>query len=132
MTPSIHFDDFLLAFEQSLERALSYASNSTPSSSLTSSSSGDSSAGTTGLNHSEIAKAIQELGAVLEEHLPQQIAAITSGEVRLTDEQIARLKDNLKQLEKLEIIAQSRLDWVNSLGTEMAEWVDKLDSQRKE
>ena len=125
MTPSIQFDDFLLTFERSLERVLSSASNS-------SSSPNDSSTGTSGINHSEIENTIKELGAVLDEHLPQQIAAISSGEVSLTTEQIDRLKSNLKQLEKLEIMAQSRLAWVNSLGTEMADWVDKLDSPRKD
>ena len=47
MTSSIHFDDFLLTFERSLERVLSSASNS-------SSSPNDSSTGTSGINHSEI------------------------------------------------------------------------------
>jgi hypothetical protein len=121
MTSSIHFDDFLLAFEGSLERVYSYVSNSS-----------SSSAGTSGLNHSEIESAIKELGAVLEAHLPQQIAAISGGDVSLTEAQVTRLKDNLKQLEKHEIMAQSRLAWVNSLGEEMAEWVDKLDDQRKD
>jgi hypothetical protein len=125
MTSSIHFDDFLLTFERSLERVLSSASNS-------SSSPNDSSTGTSGINHSEIENAIKELGAVLDEHLPQQIVAISSGEVSLTTEQVDRLKDNLKQLEKLEIMAQSRLAWVNSLGNEMADWVDKLDGPRKD
>lgn len=125
MTPGIHFDDFLLTFERSLERVLSSASNS-------SSSPKDSSTGTSGINHSETENAIKELGAVLDEHLPQQIAAISSGEVSLTTEQVDRLKDNLKQLEKLEIMAQSRLAWVNSLGNEMADWVDKLDGPRKD
>ena len=125
MTSSIHFDDFLLTFERSLERVLSSASNS-------SSSPNDSSTGTSGINHSEIENAIKELGAVLDEHLPQQISAISSGEVSLTTEQVDRLKDNLKQLEKLEIMAQSRLAWVNSLGNEMADWVDKLDGPRKD
>ena len=125
MTPDIHFDDFLLTFERSLERVLSSASNS-------SSSPNDSSTGTSGINHSEIENAIKELGAVLDEHLPQQISAISSGEVSLTTEQVDRLKDNLKQLEKLEIMAQSRLAWVNSLGNEMADWVDKLDGPRKD
>ena len=125
MTPDIHFDDFLLAFEHTLERTLSSASNS-------SSSPNDSSTGTSGINHSEIESAIKELGAVLDEHLPQQIAAISNGEVSLTSEQVDRLKNNLKQLEKLEIMAQSRLEWVNSLGNEMADWVDKLDDPRKD
>ncbi|MBL6766669.1 MAG: hypothetical protein ISQ18_00965 [Candidatus Micropelagos sp.] len=125
MTPTIQFDDFLLTFEHSLERVLSSASNS-------SSSPNDSSTGTSGINHSEIENTIKELGAVLDEHLPQQIAAISSGEVSLTTEQVDRLKDNLKQLEKLEIMAQSRLAWVNSLGNEMADWVDKLDGPRKD
>ena len=125
MTSSIHFDDFLLTFERSLERVFSSASNS-------SSSPNDSSTGTSGINHSEIENAIKELGAVLDEHLPQQISAISSGEVSLTTEQVDRLKDNLKQLEKLEIMAQSRLAWVNSLGNEMADWVDKLDGPRKD
>ena len=125
MTSSIHFDDFLLTFERSLERVLLSASNS-------SSSPNDSSTGTSGINHSEIENAIKELGAVLDEHLPQQIAAISRGEVSLTTEQVDRLKDNLKQLEKLEIMAQSRLAWVNSLGNEMADWVDKLDGPRKD
>lgn len=125
MTSSIHFDDFLLTFERSLERVFLSASNS-------SSSPNDSSTGTSGINHSEIENAIKELGAVLDEHLPQQISAISSGEVSLTTEQVDRLKDNLKQLEKLEIMAQSRLAWVNSLGNEMADWVDKLDGPRKD
>ena len=125
MTSSIHFDDFLLTFERSLERVFSAASNS-------SSSPNDSSTGTSGINHSEIENAIKELGAVLDEHLPQQIAAISSGEGSLTTEQADRLKDTLKQLEKLEIMAQSRLAWVNSLGNEMADWVDKLDGPRKD
>lgn len=125
MTPGIHFDDFLLAFELSLERVLSSASNPSLSPS-------DSSTGTSGINHYEIENAIKELGAVLDEHLPQQIAAISNGEVSLTSEQVDRLKDNLKQLEKLEIMAQSRLAWVNSLGNEMADWVDKLNYPRKD
>ena len=61
MTSSIHFDDFLLTFERSLERVLLSASNS-------SSSPNDSSTGTSGINHSEIENAIKELGAVLDEH----------------------------------------------------------------
>ncbi|MAA77175.1 MAG: hypothetical protein CML73_03975 [Rhodobiaceae bacterium] len=125
MTLGIHFDDFLLAFEHSLERVLSSASNP-------SSSPNDSSTGMSDINHSEIESAIKELGAVLDEHLPQQIKAISNGEVSLTSEQVDRLKDNLKQLEKLEIMAQSRLEWVNSLGNEMADWVDKLDDPRKD
>lgn len=125
MTPGIHFDDFLLAFELSLERVNSSASNST-------SSPTDSSTGTSSINHYEIENAIKELGAVLDEHLPQQIAAISNGEVSLTSEQVDRLKDNLKKLEKLEIMAQSRLAWVNSLGNEMADWVDKLNDSRKD
>ena len=52
---------------------------------------------------------------------PLQIAAISGGEVNLTEDQIARLKDNLIRLEKIEIMAQSRLAWVNSLGKEMAD-----------
>ena len=121
MTSRIHFDDFLLAFESSLERVISHVSNSS-----------SSAAETPRLNHSEIENAIKELGAVLDAHLPQQIAAISGGEVSLTEEQIARLKNNLIQLEKLEIMAQSRLAWVNSLGKEMAEWVDKLDVSRQD
>lgn len=121
MTSDIHFDEFMLAFEHGLERINTYVSNSpTPG------------AGTSGLNHSEIETAIKELGAVLDAHLPSQIAAISGGEVSLTPEQVDRLKDNLKQLEKLEIMAQSRLTWVNSLGNEMADWVDKLDAPRKD
>ena len=77
MTSSIQFDDFLLTFERSLERVFSAASNS-------SSSPNDSSTGTSGINHSEIENTIKELGAVLDEHLPQQIAAISSFNLRIT------------------------------------------------
>ncbi len=123
MSLHIHFDDFLLAFEQSLERANNCVQSSSPT---------DITVGASAFNYSEVESAIKELGAVLDEHLPQQIAAISSGEVSLTPEQVDRLKDNLKLLEKLEIIAQSRLAWVNSLGKEMADWVDKLDGLRKD
>ena len=68
----------------------------------------------------------------MDEQLPLHLAAICGGEVNLTEDQIARLKDNLIRLEKIEIMAQSRLAWVNSLGKEMAEWVDKLDVQRQD
>ena len=122
MTPRIHFDDFLSAFEHRLEGIFASVSNSSPSSFETSEK----------IDHSEIEKAIKELGKVLDEHLPLQIAAISGGEVNLTEEQIARLKDNLILLEKIEIMAQSRLAWVNSLGKEMAEWVDKLDVPRQD
>ena len=121
MTPRIHFDDFLSAFEQRLEGIFLSMSNSSSSSSETSQ-----------IDHSEIENAIKELGKVLDEHLPLQIAAISGGEVNLTEDQIARLKYNLIRLEKIEIMAQSRLAWVNSLGKEMAEWVDKLDVQRQD
>jgi len=117
----IHFDEFLSAFEHRLEGITSSILNSSPSSSETSQ-----------VNHSEIESAIKELGKVLDEHLPLQIAAISGGEVNLTEDQIARLKGNLIRLEKIEIMAQSRLAWVNSLGKEMAEWVDKLDVQRQD
>ena len=116
MSLRINFDDFLSAFEQRLEGIFNSVSNSSPSSSETSQ-----------INHSDIENAIRELGKVLDEHLPLQIAAISGGELDLTEDQIARLKDNLIRLEKIEIMAQSRLAWVNSLGKEMAEWVDKLD-----
>ena len=121
MTPLLHFDDFLSAFEQRLEGTFSAVSNSSPTSSETSQ-----------IDHSEIENAIKELGKVLDEHLPLQIAAISGGEVNLTEDQITRLKDNLIRLEKIEIMAQSRLAWVNSLGKEMAEWVDKLDAPRQD
>lgn len=121
MNPRIHFDDFLSAFERSLEGIYISVSNSSPSSSETSQ-----------IDHSEIENSIKELGKVLDEHLPLQIAAISGGEVNLTEDQITRLKDNLIRLEKIEIMAQSRLAWVNSLGKEMAEWVDKLDVQRQD
>ena len=121
MTSRIHFDDFLSAFERSLDGIITSVSNSSASSSETSL-----------IDHSEIENAIKELGKVLDEHLPLQIAAISGGEVNLTEDQTTRLKDNLIRLEKIEIMAQSRLAWVNSLGKEMAEWVDKLDVQRQD
>ena len=121
MPSRIHFDDFLSAFECSLDGIITSISNSSASSSETSL-----------IDHSEIENAIKELGKVLDEHLPLQIAAISGGEVNLTEDQITRLKDNLIRLEKIEIMAQSRLAWVNSLGKEMAEWVDKLDVQRQD
>ena len=121
MTSRIHFDDFLSAFERSLDGITTSVSNSSASSSETSL-----------IDHSEIENAIKELGKVLDEHLPLQIAAISGGEVNLTEDQITRLKDNLIRLEKIESMAQSRLAWVNSLGKEMAEWVDKLDVQRQD
>ena len=121
MSLRINFDDFLSAFEQRLESITSFLPNSSLLSSETSQ-----------IDHSGFENAIRELGKVLDEHLPLQIAAISGGELDLTEDQIARLKDNLIRLEKIEIIAQSRLAWVNSLGKEMAEWVDKLDVPRQD
>ena len=83
MSLRINFDDFLSAFEQRLEGIFTSVSNSSPSSSETSQ-----------INHSDIENAIRELGKVLDEHLPLQIAAISGGELDLTEDQIARLKDN--------------------------------------
>ena len=58
MTPRIHFDDFLSAFEQRLEGiyvCFKFISSSSETSQI---------------DHSEIENAIKELGKVLDEHLP--------------------------------------------------------------
>jgi len=109
MTSHDPLTNFLTSFEQQLEGAFSCVSNP-----------------------QEFSKKTAEIEAFMQTQFPVIMDQVKSGAISVDAPTRERLADKLKQLEKLQIFAQSRLNWVNTLNNEIADWVEQQTVTGKE
>ena len=101
--------NFLTSFERLLEGAFSCVSNP-----------------------QEFSTKTAEIDAFMQTQFPDIMEQVKVGAISVDAPTRERLAEALKQLEKLQIFAQSRLNWVYTLNNEIADWVEQQTGTGKE